>query len=56
MPLTYNIGEATIEGLAYVGSLAQLTGGVARAVFVEPFRGRKLAIEPRHSSGHVRWR
>ena len=44
MALTYNIGEATIEGLAYVGSLAQLIGGAARSVVIEPFRGRKLRL------------
>jgi phospholipid/cholesterol/gamma-HCH transport system permease protein len=46
MPLTTAIGEATIEGLAYVGSLARLTGGAARAVFIEPFRGGKLRLIP----------
>ena len=44
MALTTSIGEATISGLAYVGSLARLTGGAARAVFIEPFRGRKLPL------------
>ena len=44
MALTSTIGEATVEGLAYVGNLARLTGGAARAVFVEPFRGRKLRL------------
>jgi phospholipid/cholesterol/gamma-HCH transport system permease protein len=44
MPLTETIGEATINTLAYVGGLAQLTGGAARAVFVEPFRGGKLRV------------
>lgn len=44
MALTYNIGEAAIEGLAYVGGLARLTGGAARAVFIEPFRGRSLRL------------
>jgi phospholipid/cholesterol/gamma-HCH transport system permease protein len=44
MPLTESIGEATINGLAYVGSLAQLTGGAARAVFVQPFRGQPLRL------------
>jgi phospholipid/cholesterol/gamma-HCH transport system permease protein len=44
MALTGAIGEATISGLAYVGELAQLTGGAARAVFIEPFRGRKLRL------------
>jgi phospholipid/cholesterol/gamma-HCH transport system permease protein len=42
MALTEAIGEATINGLAYVGSLAKLSGGAARAVFVDPFRGRKI--------------
>ena len=44
MALTTAIGEATIDGLAYVGDLARLTGGAARAVFIEPFRGRKLRL------------
>lgn len=44
MPLTTSIGEATLDGLAYVGDLARLTGGVARAVFIEPFRGRTFSI------------
>ena len=44
MTLTSTIGEATVDGLAYVGNLARLTGGAARAVFVEPFRGRKLRL------------
>lgn len=42
MPLTENIGEAAIGKLAYVGSLARLTGGAARAVFIDPFRGRRI--------------
>ncbi len=42
MPLTETIGEATINGLAYVGELARLAGGAARAVFIDPFRGRKI--------------
>src|SRR3984957_20011933 len=44
MALTGAIGEATISGLAYVGELAQLTGGAARAVFIAPFQGRKLRV------------
>ena len=44
MPLTETIGEATINGLAYVGGLAQLTGGAARAVFIAPLRGGKLRV------------
>jgi phospholipid/cholesterol/gamma-HCH transport system permease protein len=46
MALTTAIGEATIDGLAYVGNLARLTGGAARAVVVEPFRGRKFRLLP----------
>ena len=42
MALTEAIGEATINGLAYVGSLAKLSGGAARAVVIDPFRGRKM--------------
>ncbi|MGD1210397.1 MAG: ABC transporter permease [Candidatus Acidiferrales bacterium] len=42
MALTETIGEATINSLAYVGSLAKLSGGAARAVVVDPFRGRKI--------------
>jgi len=42
MPLTETIGEATLDGLAYVGSLARLGGGAAHAVFVAPFHGKKL--------------
>jgi phospholipid/cholesterol/gamma-HCH transport system permease protein len=44
MALTTAIGEATMDGLAYVGNLARLTGGAARAVFIEPFRGKKLRL------------
>src|SRR6185437_9047636 len=42
MPFVETIGEATIDGLAYVGGLARLAGGAARAVFLESFFGRKL--------------
>jgi len=44
MALTESIGQATINGLAYVGGLARLAGGSARAIFIEPFRGRKLNL------------
>jgi len=44
MPLTESIGAATIDGLAYVGDLARLAGGSARAIFIDPFRGRKLRL------------
>src|SRR5271168_3578627 len=42
MPFTDSIGAATIDGLAYVGGLARLTGGAARAVFIAPFQGKKF--------------
>ncbi len=42
MPFVETIGEATVDGLAYVGGLARLAGGAARAVFFESFFGRKL--------------
>src|SRR5208282_2846575 len=42
MPFTETIGAATIDGLAYVGGLARLTGGAARAVFIAPFQGKKF--------------
>jgi phospholipid/cholesterol/gamma-HCH transport system permease protein len=44
MAFTAAIGESTINGLAYLGNLARLTGGAARAVLIEPFRGRKLRL------------
>ncbi len=44
MAFTETVGEATITGLAYVGGLARLTGGAARAVFIAPFRGGKLRL------------
>src|ERR1700689_5789766 len=44
MALTQSIGAATIDGLAYVGNLARLTGGGAVFFFIEPFRGRKLRL------------
>jgi phospholipid/cholesterol/gamma-HCH transport system permease protein len=44
MSLTESIGAATINGLAYVGDLARLVGGSAKAVFVDPLRGRKLNV------------
>jgi len=44
MAITAAIGDATINSLAYLGSLARLTGGAARAVFIAPFQGRKLRL------------
>src|SRR5579864_1427689 len=42
MAFTESVGAATIDGLAYVGGLARITGGAAKALFVEPGRVRKL--------------
>src|SRR3984885_791016 len=42
MPFLESIGEATIDGVAYVGSLTKLSIGAARAVFIEPFRGHPM--------------
>lgn len=42
MPITEGIGGATIGGLAYVGDLTRLTLGAARAVLLDPFRGRTV--------------
>ncbi|HXW63328.1 MAG TPA: ABC transporter permease [Candidatus Acidoferrales bacterium] len=42
MPLTEDIGGATLDSLAYVGNLARLAAGAARAVFIDPFRGGKI--------------
>lgn len=54
MALTETIGEATINGLAYVGSLAKLSGGAARAVVIDPFRGRKIRFSrPIHQAMSV---
>ena len=44
MPLTETIGAATLDGLAYVGGLARLTGGALRAVFILPFQGKKFHV------------
>ncbi|MFY9804797.1 MAG: ABC transporter permease [Candidatus Acidiferrales bacterium] len=44
MPFTESIGAATINGLAYLGELARLSGGAARAVFIAPFQGKKFHI------------
>lgn len=44
MPLTETIGEATLDGLAYIGSLARLSGQAAQAVFIGPLKGERLRI------------
>src|ERR1700722_14402798 len=42
MPFTDSIGEATINGLAYVGGLARLTGGAVVANFTQPIWSKPL--------------
>jgi phospholipid/cholesterol/gamma-HCH transport system permease protein len=37
-----SVGLKTVEGLAYVGSLAQLAGRAAYVTFVGPFKGQRL--------------
>lgn len=41
---TEAIGESTVTGLAYLGNLAGLAFGSARAILIDPFRGRKLRL------------
>lgn len=39
------IGSRTLESLAYVGSLARITGRSAQITFVGPFRGQRVRLE-----------
>jgi phospholipid/cholesterol/gamma-HCH transport system permease protein len=39
------VGAATLNGLAYVGGLARLTGESAYVTIVGPFRGQRLRIQ-----------
>lgn len=45
MGATQEIGQATINGLAYVGNLARLVGQSAHAAFIAPFQGERLRLE-----------
>jgi len=45
LELTEQIGRGTLGSLAYVGSLARLTGQAAYYTFIGPFRGRPLRLE-----------
>ena len=45
MELTEQIGRGAIDSLAYIGSLARLTGQAAYYTFIGPFRGRPLRLE-----------
>jgi phospholipid/cholesterol/gamma-HCH transport system permease protein len=40
MAFAESIGRATIDGLAYVGQLARLTGEATREIFIAPAQGR----------------
>src|ERR1700757_5312379 len=50
MAFTESVGSATITGLAYVGGLARITGGAAKALFVEPGRVGKLLSRSIHQA------
>ena len=50
MAFTESVGAATINGLAYVGGLARITGGAAKALFVEPARVGKLLNRSVHQA------
>src|SRR6201986_2940573 len=50
MAFTESVGAATIDGLAYVGGLARITGGAAKALFVEPGRVGKLLSRSIHQA------
>lgn len=45
MSVTENAGQATIEGMAYVGDLAILIGRSLRAILVAPFQGQRLRVQ-----------
>ena len=45
MELTEQIGRGTIDSLAYIGSLARLTGQAAYYTFIGPFRGRPVRLQ-----------
>lgn len=42
MSVTETVGQATIDGLAYLGDLAILTGRSLHAIFVAPLQGQRL--------------
>ncbi len=44
MSLTRTIGSGTIDGLAYLGGLARLAGGAARAAMADLFGGKKFTF------------
>ena len=44
MAVTEAIGQATLDGLAYIGDLARLSGRAAQAVFIGPLTGQRLRV------------
>ena len=44
MAVTEAVGQATINGLAYVGELAKLVGRAAAATFIAPLRGQQVRL------------
>ena len=50
MAITDSVGTATVNGLAYVGGLARITGGAAKALFVDPSHVRKLFSRAVHQA------
>jgi phospholipid/cholesterol/gamma-HCH transport system permease protein len=45
MEITSQIGESTLNGLSYIGSLASLAARAAYATLVAPFQGRPLRLQ-----------
>ncbi|MGH9685898.1 MAG: MlaE family ABC transporter permease [Candidatus Acidiferrales bacterium] len=45
MSVTEHAGQATIDGVAYVGDLVILIGRSLRAIFVMPFQGERLRVQ-----------
>jgi phospholipid/cholesterol/gamma-HCH transport system permease protein len=43
--LTVQIGQSVLNALAYIGSLARLSGGAAYYTFVAPFQGKPVRIQ-----------
>jgi phospholipid/cholesterol/gamma-HCH transport system permease protein len=44
MAVTEAVGQATINGLAYVGELAKLVGRAAHSAFIAPLRGQQVRL------------
>ena len=44
MAVTEAVGQATINGLAYIGELAKLVGRASHAAFIAPLRGQQVRL------------